>query len=311
MKVYIQYPFTDEQVQKIEDLGVEIIDGRDASSRSMREQAEGLITIPIFDQFPMEEWKNLRYIQSLRAGVNGFPLKEIEKRNITLTNAKHIYSRPIAEWVVMRILEANKKAKYHFQLEEKRKWELDLSFPEITGKKIGFLGTGSIAQETAKLLQVFDAHITGYNTDGRAIDYFDICYPLRQIEETVSALDVLVLAAPETAELMDFVDGEFLSHLHEEILLINIGRGTIIDEVALEQFLNENKNALAILDVFKTEPLPDEHPFWTMENVWVSPHVSASSSFIDERLIALTEKNLEAYLKGDPLTTPVDPKKGY
>lgn len=312
LKTYIRYPFTDEQMRRFEELDLDIIDGRDRDITPEEiAETEAYVSFSQFDKYPLEQWKNLRFVQSLSAGVNTFPMDGFQERGIVLANAKHVYSRPIAEWVVMRILEANKDAKGHFAMERDKHWELNLNLPEITDQKIGIIGTGSIASDTAKLLQVFDAYVIGYNTDGRAVANFDACYPLENIEETAEHLDFLVLCAPETPDLVDFIDAEFLKYLKSDVRIINIGRGSIIDEKALEDFLMENPEAIAILDVFKTEPLPEDHPFWTMDNVWVSPHVSAASNHLKERLMAITLHNLEAYLTGDEYKNQIDLSKGY
>lgn len=312
MKTFIKYAFNDAQMKKFEDLGLDIIDARHRKpTQEEIESAEAFVSFANFDKYPIENWKNLRFIQSVSAGVNTFPMEELEKRGIVLCNAKGVYSRPIAEWVVMRILAANKRILRHFKMQEEKVWEQDMSFPEVGSQTIGFVGTGSLATESANLLKAFGPKMIGYNTDGRSVEPFDETYPLKDIRDTMGELDVIVLTAPEMPELTDFVNADFLSHLKENIVFINVGRGTIVDEDAMEEFLNKNNDALAILDVFKTEPLPQNHPFWTMDNLWVSPHVVSSSNFINDRITDLALHNLKAFMEGTPLKNEIDLQRGY
>jgi phosphoglycerate dehydrogenase-like enzyme len=134
---------------------------------------------------------------------------------------------------------------------------------------------------------------------------------LEELRDVLADVDILVLAAPETPETTGLIDREALSRLQPHALVINVGRGSLLDEDALIEALAAGTLAGAALDVFAREPLPPSSPLWRMPNVIVSPHAAGVSVKEDERILALFVDNLGRYLAGGPLINAYDPSRGY
>lgn len=310
MKLFVAYPFTDDQFTELKKEH-EVIYFKDDYTEADLQEIEGIIAFHPFAKHALSDFPKLSFIQLVSAGINQVDLKALEEKGITLANARGIYSIPIGEWVVMRLLEANKRARDIFELQAQKKWEQWMFMPELTGSKIGFVGTGSLAQEAVKRLLAFHVELIGFNTDGKAAEHFGETYPLATLADHIGTLDALVLCTPETPGTIGIVNEEVLARAKSDLTLINVGRGTILDEDALVRFLQANESALAILDVFQTEPLPEDSSLWTLPNSWVSPHVSASSDRIKERLFELATVNLGNLSAGTPLRNEIDKNRGY
>ena len=204
-----------------------------------------------------------------------------------------------------------KNSREFYDRQNEKIWKMDTSLLELYGKTIGFLGTGSIAQEAAKRLEAFGVKILGFNRSGRPVEYFHQCYSIDMINQYIGQCDFFVIAAPYTNETHHLVNEEVFSNMKDGTYLINIARGSIIDEKALIENLKSAKIKKAALDVFETEPLPETSPLWDMDNVIISPHNSWSSEMIHTRRFEIAYKNMKRYKNNEELINIVDLKRGY
>ena len=139
----------------------------------------------------------------------------------------------MGEWIVLKILEMIKNSKVLYERQRERIWHMDTSLLELYGKTVGFIGTGSIAKESAKRLQGFGVKILGLNTTGRLLQYFDECYSMEDLDHMVGECDVVVLTIPYTNKTHHLIDGSRLEKMKEGSYFINVSRGSIVDEKAL------------------------------------------------------------------------------
>lgn len=311
MKAFVAFSFTPEQLDEIAKSGAEILYYKDAHTEEDLKDVEAVVAFQPFAKYTPDAFPNLKLVQLMSAGINQVDGKDLRARGIALANARGIYSIPIAEWVTMHLLMHGKRVREVFALQADKNWEQWMYNPELTGKRIGIVGTGSIASEIVKRLTAFNVTLEGFNTTGNAVDGYEACYPIEQLRDRIPHLDALVLTAPDTPQTRHMIDEEVLQNAREDLFLINIGRGSLVDESALIPFLEKNKTAAAALDVFETEPLPQDSPLWTLPNVIVSPHVSASSNRVADRLAALARENLSRLQKGEPLKNEIDIDRGY
>lgn len=311
MKTFIAYPFTEEQLDVFRAEDTEVIYYRDPYTEEDLADVDSIIAFQPFQKHALLAFPRLQFLQLLSAGINQVNTEDLKRHGVRLANAKHIYSIPIAEWVIMRLLEVNKRAFQHMDMQRGRVWEQDLGMPELTGSRIGIAGTGSIGSEIARRLEAFDVHLTGFNTDGRPSDHFEQSYRLANLGEHIGDLDVLILATPETPDTIGMIGKELFDRAPSHLTLVNVGRGSAVKETELIDFLRANKDATAVLDVFEKEPLPDDSPLWQMDNVIVSPHVSASSDRATDRLVQLAAANLRNWKNGDALDNEIDLDRGY
>ena len=219
------------------------------------------------------------------------------------------YSIAIGEWTVFKMLEIYKYGKYFHEKQENHEWKINTKLLEMKGRKVGFIGTGTLAMETAKRLQGFDMDIIGFSQSGSMKPYFDETYTMDALDQLIPELDFVVLAVPHTEKTNKLMNEKYIELMKEGSVLINISRGQVLDEEAL---IRHHKKFMGIaLDVFEIEPLPEDHPFWDLENVYVTPHNCWVSERRNERRFGITYENLRRYIQGEPVLNQVDLKRGY
>ena len=172
----------------------------------------------------------------------------------------------------------------------------DSTFTAITNMtKALVFGTGSIGQEIAKRLNAFDVIVDGVNSNGRDIIHFRQCFNLEKGKKEANNYDILIFSMPNNQDTAGLVDEEFINTLKDTAILINVGRGTLINERDLIEALNKDKFTGVALDVMQTEPLPAESELWTHPKVYITPHSSFISDGINKRRIDLILSNILAF----------------
>lgn len=316
MKVLLTIKFTDEELQSLRDLGYSVIykseDHTDYSKEIKEiEDVDILVCFNPFDKLDISLLPNLKWIQLLSAGINQVPKEKVLNKNIIVTNNRGCYSIPIAEWIVLKTLEMFKNSKEFYEKQKNKVWKVNSKLLELYGKTVGFVGTGSIAQEAAKRFEGFGVNIIGFNTTGRDVEHFHKCYSIDKIKDVIKDCHIVVIAAPYTEKTHHLINREVFESMQDGSYIINIARGSIIDEKALIESLKAGKIKKAALDVFEEEPLPEDSPLWEMENVYISPHNSWASEMIYKRRYNTTYENLKRYKNGEELLNVVDLIRGY
>jgi phosphoglycerate dehydrogenase-like enzyme len=313
MKALITFKYSDEEIKRLEDLGYDIIFSNEKEivfSDEMKD-IDLMVCFDPFDKIDISLFPNLKWIQLSSAGINHVPIDKVLSQNILLTNNRGGYSIPIAEWIVLKVLEMIKNTKEFYDKQNKKVWKMDTSLMELHGKTVGFIGTGSIASEAAKRLETFGVNIIGINSSGKEAEHFHQTFSIEEIDDVVSKCDFLVIATPYTEKTHHLIDESIFSHMKDETYLLNIARGSIIDEEALINNLKSGKIKKAALDVFEVEPLPEDSPLWEMENVIISPHNSWVSDMNSSKRYEIVYKNMKKYINGEKLVNIVDLKRGY
>jgi phosphoglycerate dehydrogenase-like enzyme len=313
LKALITYKYKDEEFKNLENLGHKIIfkDERDLSFSDEIKDVDLLVCFNPFDKIDISKFNNLKWIQLLSAGINQVPVDKVLNQGIILTNNRGGYSIPIAEWIVLKILEMYKNSREFYHKQNKKIWKADTSILELYDKTVGFIGTGSIAQETAKRLEAFGVNIIGINSSGKDAKYFHQCFRIDTIEEVIAKCDVLIIAAPYTEKTHHLINEKIFDKMKDETYLVNIARGSIIEEKALIKNLKSGKVKKAALDVFEVEPLPKDNTLWELDNVIISPHNSWASEMNGRRRYEIAYKNMKRYIDGEELINIIDLKKGY
>ncbi|SKA94979.1 Phosphoglycerate dehydrogenase [Caloramator quimbayensis] len=313
MKVLFTYDYGTEKMQRVSDLGYNLIykyEGTISNSPDI-EDAQILVCYNPFSKIDISKFYDLKWIQLSSIGIDQVPKDIVLKRGITVTNNKSGYSIPIGEWIVLKTLELFKKSKEFYKKQDNKIYKLDTSLLELYNKTILFIGTGSIAVEAAKRFSGFGVNILGINTTGKNAEYFNECYPLEKLNNVLNRADVVVLSIPSTDKTYHLINKERLKLFKSSSFLINISRGSIIKECDLIDALKEGIIAGAALDVFENEPLPPDSHLWELENVIITPHNSWISEMRNERRFNIIYDNLKRYINGEPLKNVVDIIKGY
>lgn len=313
MKALFTYHYGEDKMKTINDLGYEVLYIHESEITNFKdiEDIDILVCYNPFENLDIRKLKNLKWIQLSSIGIDQVPLDYITKKGIILTNNKGGYSIPMGEWIILKILEIYKNSKYFYEKQRECKWKLSTDVLELYGKTVSFLGTGTISKEGAKRLKGFGVKVLGLNTKGRDTEHFDKCYAMADLDELLSISDIVVCAIPYTDETHHLLNEDKMDKMKTGSVLINISRGSIIDERALIKKITEEKFMGVALDVFEKEPLPEDSPLWNFNNVYITPHNSWISEMRNERRFNKIYDNMSRYINGKELMNVVDLNRGY
>lgn len=283
------------------------------SAQESLSQAEILLTYGE-DLTPehIREAQSLKWIMVVSAGLEKMPFEAIRERGIMVTNAKGIHRIPMAEYTMSMILQTARNSKTIIENEKNHKWDRSVKMVELHGQTVLILGVGAIGGEIARLAKAFNMKTLGINTSGRPVDFVDEVYTMECLDEIIGKADIIVSVLPSTGDTKHLLKASHFDKMNSHAVFINIGRGDLVKEEVLLEALTQQKLAHAVLDVFETEPLPSDHPFWEMENVTVTPHFSSITKNYLPRAFEIFEHNLKVYLKGEQdFRNIIDPSRGY
>lgn len=241
----------------------------------------------------LERFTNLKWVQVSSAGTNHLPIADWKQKGLIITNARGVFSEPIAEWVILYTLMFYKDVTRHLEQQASRHW-LRLENRELTNQTVLIIGTGSLGQAIAERFKPFKVRLLGVNTSGNQTPHFDKVYPNRELKQVLPISDVVVITLPLTEATRDSFDRSCVEAMKPGSILLNVGRGRIVDEDALIQALNQDKIGGAVLDVMAIEPVPEDSPLWTTKNLLLTPHDSGTGNLTSERLWNLFLRNCAA-----------------
>lgn len=292
------FNYSPEQLKVIEGLGLEVFFlQQEADSLPIPASSiDGVVCNGLFLFHDIEQFSSLKYIQLTSAGLDRVPLKTIQERGIVINNARGVYSIPVAEWALGRILEHYKHFPSFNNKQINRDWNKDRGTKEVNGTRVAIIGAGDIGQEIAKRLFAFGACVTGFDVVLDNKPYFDEILHVSTIHSYIQQYDIVIVATPLTDETKHMISKPFLESMKKDAMLINIARGALIDEEALLMVLKERPDLFAVLDVFEKEPLASSSCLWTLSNVAISPHNSFVSNRNNDRMFAVICNNLKKYL---------------
>lgn len=253
----------------------------------------------------------LRWIHSTAAGVDQLLHPEVLEREIVITSSSGIH-QPLVEHVFAMVLALTRRLHIAIRNQVHRRWERrQATGDEVRGKTMGVLGLGHIGAEIAEKAHVFGMRVIGTKRTPADVPHVDRIYPPDELREVLRASDVVVIALPLTSDTRGLLGEAAFRAMKRTALVINIGRGPIVQEAALVRALQEGWIGGAGLDVFEREPLPADSPLWGMEHVIITPHVSGGWPGYMDAAIPLLCDNLRRYLDGAPMRNLVDKARGY
>lgn len=267
-------------------------------------QAEVLWDFPISDiGHPLDYAPCLKWVQTTSAGVGQLVKRlGIREGELVVTTASGIHAQPLAEFVMGALLYHVRQFDRLIADQREHRWDRFCS-RGLAGQTMAIIGPGRIGREIARTAGAFGMRVwaMGRNNDpARAADLVvDRLYQRDDLHEMLSGTDCLVLSAPHTPETEGMIGQAEIDAMKPGAILINIARGAMVDELALLQALKDGRIAFAALDVFRSEPLPSDSPFWDLPNVLVSPHSASTVDTENARLVELFNRNLGHYLAGD------------
>jgi phosphoglycerate dehydrogenase-like enzyme len=294
-------------------------------------QALGRAEVMFMRPFPFDLSRapRLRWIQLASAGLNRLLGHPIMDSDVIVTTTSGIHATPIAEYALASMLAFFRRFPEMWGAQRQREWPANVwhfAGQELRGKTVGIVGYGSIGQEVARLCHAFGMRIlaTKRRLDQQRPNRFSIAglgdpeaafvdawFSRMDMAALLRECDVVVICVPLTAETRGMIGAPELRAMKSTAYLLNVSRGAVLDEPALLQALKEGWIAGAGLDTTVEEPLPADSELWDMENVILTPHISALTPQLRVRGVELFCENLRRYLKGLPMLNVVDKEVGY
>ena len=260
----------------------------------------------------IEKGRNLKWIQLLSSGIDGY--KYFKSAPFQVTTAHGVHPNIIAQHVLMMMLVLERKFRYFEQRQRVHNWDRAARLPGILrGQNLGLIGFGAIARELVKLIKPFglkiqavdkfpEPHQQYEDVQVKGMDHFD---------ELLSSSDHIVIALPSTPETRGIVNHQRLRQIKQGAYFHNVARGDLVDESTLVELLQSRHLAGAALDVFEEEPLDADSPLWAMENCIVTPHIAGHYQGLDIDILELFSNNLKRFDKDEPLINLANFEEGY
>jgi phosphoglycerate dehydrogenase-like enzyme len=262
--------------------------------------------------------KKLRWIHSPAAAVHQLMYPELIKSSVALTNSTGIHGAVVAEHAIAVLLALAKRLPQAMQYKAKHQWSQDQLWHgsprprEVADSTVLVMGMGSIGREfTARAKALGMKVLAVRENPTKGLSGADEVYSPEQIDELLPQADYVLLCAPVTPATTAIMNAARLSKMKPDAYLINVARGPLIDETALLEALQHRRIGGAALDVFNEEPLPPDSPFWSLDNLLITPHTAAVTERLWERHYRLIVDNMKRFLAGQPLLNEVDKGRGY
>ena len=266
----------------------------------------------------LKDAKKLKWIHSTAAGVAQLMYPELRDSGILVTNPSGIFSVPMAEHTMGLLLalarnfpdSVRQQGQSHWSQQEL--WDKPQHLTELNGQVLLIVGYGSIGRELARRAKAFDLRVWGVTRSGKGdLTHAERIVPALQLEEVLPQADYVIISAPETPETQHLMGEPQLARMKPGARLINVSRGSLLDEAALVRSLTSGALGGAALDVAETEPLPPESPLWKTPNLFITPHTSAVSNRLWNRQTSLFMELLERWFDGREMFNRVDFSRGY
>ena len=262
--------------------------------------------------------KKLRWIHSPAAAVHQLMFPALIQSSVVLTNSTGIHGPVVAEHAIAVLLAMAKRLPQAMQYQARRQWSQDLLWHErprpreVADATVAVVGMGGIGREfTARAKALGMKVLAVRENPGKGADGADAVFSSTQIDEVLPQADYVLLCTPVTPATTGIINAARLGKMKPDAYLINVGRGPLIDDAALLQALKDRRIGGAALDVFVEEPLPSDSPFWSLDNLLITPHTAAVTDRLWDRHYRLIVDNMKLFLAGERLLNEVDKRRGY
>jgi D-2-hydroxyacid dehydrogenase (NADP+) len=261
--------------------------------------ADALLTFtPMLTGKVLAQAANLKWVQTLGTGVDNLIDQATLRQEVIVTNVRGIHGPPVSEAALGTMLALARDLPRAVRAQDERKW---LRFPAqlLHNKTIGIFGVGVIAEALAAKCKAFGMRVIGVSSVPREVAGFDRMHGRDELLQVVGDFDFFVLLTPLTASTRNSIDAKVFAAMKPSSFLINLARGGVVDEAALVEALKSGRIGGAALDVFNEEPLPADHPFWSMRNVIITTHQGGFCDVYVDYALPTVEANMRCFLAGD------------
>ena len=252
----------------------------------------------------------LRWVQALTAGVETWLALPDLPEHLTLTCARGTHRESMPENILAALFHLTKPYAVAVEDQKHSKWVRRVATP-LNGQTLGILGLGAIGQEVARLADALGMRVIGTKRRPGPLPHLAHVYPPDATDTVLAQSDFVLLLLPATPDTENFINADRLARMKPTAHLLNFGRGHLIADADLIAAVQEKRIAGAVLDVFRQEPLPSDHKFWTTPGILVLPHIGGGHPTRDHTVARLFVENLGRFLDGEPLKEVVDRAAGY
>jgi phosphoglycerate dehydrogenase-like enzyme len=290
-------------------LGFVAIPASERPSDEVLQRAEGLLAWRVPAGI-LPSMKNLRWIQSMAAGVEDWLARPDLPASIQLTCARGVHSEQMPDNILASIYYVAKPFEQARRLQERRIWERLMPIP-LAGQTLGIIGLGTIGADLARKAAVLGLRVIGVKGKPEPVPLVETVYPLDRVSEMLAQSDFVVVLLPVTPATENVINAATLAQMKKTAWLFNFARGQHLVDADLVDAVNQGVITGAVLDAFRIEPLPTEHPFWFTPNIIVLPHIGGRHPQRDKFVAALFIENARRFAEGAPLKALVDRARGY
>lgn len=262
-------------------------------------QADALLTFaPMLSDSVLQNAARLKWVQALGTGVDNLIDRPCLRKDVVVTNIHGIHGAPVSEAALGAMLALARNLPRAIRRQSERQWE---RFPAqlLHNKTVGIFGIGAIAEALAPKCKAFGMRVVGVSSTPRTVSGFDAIHASGELADVAGEFDFFVLLTPLTEKTRNSIDARIFAIMKPSSFLINLARGGVVDEIALVDALRARRIAGAALDVFIREPLPTDHPFWSMDNVIITTHQGGFCDVYIDHAWPTVEANMRCFLGGN------------
>ena len=294
----VRNQYRDRMRARFPELNVNLVDHHSKVGPHIA-TADALLTFaPMLSVDVLEKAKRLKWVQALGTGVDNLIDRPNLRKDVIVTNVHGIHGAPVSEAAIGAMLALARNLPRAIRAQDERQWQ---RFPAqlLHDKTVGIFGIGAIAEALAPKCKAFGMRVIGVSSAPRAVAGFDRMHAAAELVKIAGEFDFFVLLTPLTEKTRNCIGAEVFAVMKSTSFLVNLARGGVVDEPALIAALKEKRIAGAALDVFVEEPLPAEHPFWSMDNVIITTHQGGFCDVYIDHAWPTVETNMRCFLNGD------------
>ncbi|MGP5430735.1 phosphoglycerate dehydrogenase [Enterococcus malodoratus] len=310
--IFLQREFRDEFIEKIQTLAPDYQIKTELTEDDLP-SVEISVGWPKKFSEQLLSSDQLKWVQSISAGVDYLPLNDFSKREVLLSNGSGIHALSISEHIIGVLLGYYRGLNESVKKQEQKVWAQEsIHYDQLSGKNLLVVGTGHIGQQLSKSIHSLGVNVYGINTTGHPAEGFVETYSIKNMAKIVPEMDIVVGILPGTHETYHIFNSDIFGKMKKTGIFINVGRGDTVHTKELISALEEKQFAFAALDVFEEEPLPESNPLWTFDNVLITPHISGMTVDFQNKFMKIFLANLKSYLSDRELSVnQVELTRGY
>ena len=287
-----------EQIDILKPLNVTV-------SKTLTPEVNAIFSDQFFIEQKIEELPNLVYLQVATSGTDLIDLTHPKLKGVTISGSRGVFNASMSEYVLGQLISVYRHFSFYQTAQLNQQWRPSRHGEELTGKRVAIIGTGQIGLAVAKTLSVMGCSVDSFSRRKKESVYLKNTYGLTDLATELHTYDIVIVSIALTPETKGLLTKEILTTLNEHAVFVNIARSEVYDEAALIDLLKDKKIRHAILDTFHQEPLPKDHPLWTLERVTITPHISFTSPKNLDRMFDALLTNLTLFQQGERLINQV------